>query len=76
MPAIRRYTFASSRGRASTTYPRALQREFAFAGSDPADIEVEVIPTEITIYGWTGSVLDGIGLPVPATPPVSGRRED
>ena len=51
-------------------------REFAFAASDPADIEVEVLPTEIAIYGWTGSVLDGIGLPVPATPPVSGRRED
>jgi hypothetical protein len=43
-------------------------REFVFTGPDPADIEVEVMPTEITIYGWTGSVLDGIGLPVPPVP--------
>lgn len=47
-------------------------REFNFAGPDPADIEIEVRPTEITIYGWTGSVLDGIGLPVPKTPQRSG----
>jgi hypothetical protein len=47
-------------------------REFVFTGPDPADIEVEVMPTEITIYGWTGSVLDGIGLPAPPTPPGPG----
>ena len=47
-------------------------REFALTGPDPADIEVEVRPTEITIHGWTGSVLDGIGLPVPNAPQGSG----
>ena len=34
-------------------------REFIFTGPDPADLEIEVKATEITIYGWTGSVLDG-----------------
>lgn len=43
-------------------------RDFVLTGPDPADIEVAVMPTEITIYGWAGSVLDGIGLPVPSTP--------
>jgi hypothetical protein len=47
-------------------------REFVFSGPDPVDIEVDILSTGITVYGWTGSVLDGIGLPVPRTPPASG----
>ena len=47
-------------------------REFIFTGPDPADIEVEVMSREITIYGWTGAVLDGIGLPVPPVPQIRG----
>jgi hypothetical protein len=47
--------------------PAGATREFVFTGPDPADIEVELMPTEVTIYGWIGSVLDGIGLPVPPT---------
>jgi hypothetical protein len=51
--------------------PVAGTHEFVLTGPDPADIEVEVAPAEVTVYGWTGSVLDGIGLPVPPTPPRS-----
>jgi hypothetical protein len=43
-------------------------REFALTGPDPIDIEVEVLPAEVVIYGWTESILDDIGLPVPPTP--------
>jgi hypothetical protein len=43
-------------------------REFVFSGPDPADLEVRVESTAITIYGWVGSVLDGMGLPVPEIP--------
>ena len=42
-------------------------REFVFSGPDPADLELRVESTGITIYGWVGSVLDGMGLPVPET---------
>jgi len=45
-------------------------REFHFAGPDPADIEIEVAPAEVTIYGWVGSFLDDTGLPVPGTPTI------
>ena len=36
------------------------KREFALTGPDPIDIEVEVLPAEVVIYGWTGSILDDI----------------
>ena len=43
-------------------------RAFTFDGPGPADVEVEVRPNELTIWGWTGSVLDEIGPPVPPFP--------
>lgn len=53
--------------------PAGSSRDFHLAGPDPAEIEVAVMPTEITIYGWAGAVLDGIGLPVPS---LSERPDD
>ena len=52
--------------------PAGSTHEFVFTGPDPVDIDVDVASTEITVYGWIGSVLDGRGLPVPRTPPRSG----
>ncbi len=49
-----------------------VTREFVFTGPDPADIEIELMPAEVTIYGWTGSILDGIGDAVPPVPTRSG----
>jgi hypothetical protein len=46
--------------------------EALLAGPDPADVEVRVASSEVTIYGWVGSELDGNGLRVPRTPPRMG----
>jgi hypothetical protein len=44
-------------------------REFVFTGPADSAVDVEVGADELTVFGWAGSVLDGIGLPVPALPP-------
>jgi len=43
-------------------------REFVFSGPDPADLDVRLESTGITIYGWVGSALNEMGLPVPEIP--------
>jgi hypothetical protein len=45
--------------------------QLVLAGSDQADIEVEVEPSVVTIYGWVGSDLDRSGIRSPPTPPAS-----
>ncbi len=48
--------------------PVGASHALVLTGPEPADIEIEVSPSEIVVYGWAGSVLDGIGLPVPESP--------
>jgi hypothetical protein len=48
--------------------PWGASHALVLTGPEPADIEIEVSPSEIVVYGWAGSVLDGIGLPVPESP--------
>ena len=43
--------------------------DLVFEGPDPADINVEVLSSGVTIHGWVGSVLNGQGPPVPSVPP-------
>lgn len=49
--------------------PAGGSHGLVFTGPDSAEIEVEIAPTEVTVHGWVGSVLDGEGLPVPEVPP-------
>jgi hypothetical protein len=52
--------------------PAAATHDLEFSGPDVADIEIRAGEAELTVYGWSGSDLDRMGLPVPPTPPVRG----
>jgi hypothetical protein len=53
--------------------PAGGRMNMALAGPDKADLEIEVGPAGLVVYGWVGSMLDDhINPPGPPAPPTPG----